>query len=112
MASAKGTPMYEFYSNVQAKEVEWLWHPYIPYGKLTVLQGDPGEGKSTCLLVERHREYKRTEGLKFSGKAFIRKISECVGWDLDKRYVVIGEYDESNRSIDFDLTTASCDLQG
>lgn len=50
MASTKGTPMYEFYSNVQAKEVEWLWYPYIPYGKLTVLQGDPGEGKSTFML--------------------------------------------------------------
>ena len=50
MASPKGTQMYEFYSNIQAKEVEWLWYPYIPYGKLTVLQGDPGEGKSTFML--------------------------------------------------------------
>jgi len=29
---------------VEAKEVEWLWYPYIPYGKLTIIQGDPGEG--------------------------------------------------------------------
>ena len=48
--SVKSAPLYEFYSNVQAKEVEWLWYPYIPYGKLTVLQGDPGEGKSTFML--------------------------------------------------------------
>ena len=35
---------------VQAKEVEWLWYPYIPYGKITIIQGDPGEGKTTVVL--------------------------------------------------------------
>lgn len=99
------------------KVIEQLDHPkYVffslnPENTVLTIHGTE-ERNNDCLLVERHREYKRTEGLKFSGKAFIRKISECVGWDLDKRYVVIGEYDESNRSIDFDLTTASCDLQG
>lgn len=43
-------PIYDFYSNVHAKPVEWLWYPYIPLGKLTVIQGDPGEGKSTFVL--------------------------------------------------------------
>lgn len=41
---------YEFFSSIQTAEIEWLWFPYIPYGKLTVLQGDPGEGKSTFIL--------------------------------------------------------------
>lgn len=41
---------YEYYASVQEKDVEWLWYPYIPYGKLTLLQGDPGEGKSTFIL--------------------------------------------------------------
>lgn len=40
----------EYYSNVAAKPVEWLWYPYIPFGKLTVIQGDPGEGKSTFVI--------------------------------------------------------------
>ena len=40
----------EYYSQVRARRVEWLWYPYIPYGKLTVIQGDPGEGKSTLIL--------------------------------------------------------------
>jgi KaiC/GvpD/RAD55 family RecA-like ATPase len=40
----------EYYSSVKEKKVEWLWYPYIPYGKITVLQGDPGEGKSTFIL--------------------------------------------------------------
>jgi len=43
-------PIYEYFSSVEPKEVEWLWYPYIPYGKLTILQGDPGEGKSTVML--------------------------------------------------------------
>lgn len=30
---------------VVSKEVSWLWYPYIPYGKITVIEGDPGEGK-------------------------------------------------------------------
>ena len=28
---------------VVSKEVSWLWYPYIPYGKITVIEGDPGE---------------------------------------------------------------------
>ena len=31
--------------------VQWLWYPYIPLGKLTVIQGDPGEGKTTFVLA-------------------------------------------------------------
>lgn len=42
--------LYDYYSNIAAKPVEWLWYPYIPLGKLTVLQGDPGDGKSTFIL--------------------------------------------------------------
>ena len=37
-------------SEIEPKEVRWLWYPYIPYGKVTIIQGDPGEGKSTFVL--------------------------------------------------------------
>ena len=37
-------------SEVQVKSVEWLLYPYIPYGKVTILQGDAGDGKSTFIL--------------------------------------------------------------
>lgn len=33
-------------SDVEQTEVEWLWYPYIPFGKLTIIQGNPGEGKT------------------------------------------------------------------
>lgn len=35
---------------IQSEEIKWLWYPYIPYGKLTIVQGDPGEGKTTFAL--------------------------------------------------------------
>ena len=35
---------------VEAEEIKWLWKPYIPFGKLTIIQGDPGEGKTTFAL--------------------------------------------------------------
>lgn len=46
----KNNFQYEYFSSVTQRKVEWLWYPYIPYGKLTILQGDPGEGKSTFML--------------------------------------------------------------
>ena len=36
--------------DVEATDVKWLWYPYIPYGKITIIQGDPGEGKTTLVL--------------------------------------------------------------
>ena len=38
------------YDDIEAEEVQWLWYPYIPFGKLTILQGDPGCGKTMVAL--------------------------------------------------------------
>lgn len=40
-------------ADVKPETVRWLWHPYIALGKLTLLEGDPGIGKSTltCALT-------------------------------------------------------------
>ena len=38
-------------AEVAAEEVQWLWHPYIPYGKLTSIEGDPGVGKSWLTMA-------------------------------------------------------------
>ena len=37
-------------SDITAEEIAWLWYPFIPFGKLTIIQGDPGEGKTTFAL--------------------------------------------------------------
>lgn len=36
--------------DVAVEPVEWLWYPYIPFGKLTIVQGDPGCGKTMVAL--------------------------------------------------------------
>lgn len=41
---------YGYYNTIKCTKVEWLWYPYIPYGKITIIQGDPGEGKSTFAM--------------------------------------------------------------
>ena len=38
-------------SDVESTAVQWLWYPYIPFGKLTIMQGDPGEGKTHLILL-------------------------------------------------------------
>ena len=35
---------------VEMEQIEWLLYPFIPYGKVTIIQGDPGEGKTTMVL--------------------------------------------------------------
>ena len=36
--------------DIEVEVVEWLIYPFIPYGKITIIQGDPGEGKTTLVL--------------------------------------------------------------
>ena len=45
-----GTELLTYYSEVKASPVKWLWYPYIALGKVTLLQGDPGDGKSTMMM--------------------------------------------------------------
>ena len=37
-------------ADVEPVETDWLWYPYIPFGKITIICGDPGEGKTTLAL--------------------------------------------------------------
>ena len=38
-------------NDVEEQEIRWLWYPYIPFGKITVIQGDPKDGKTTVVLA-------------------------------------------------------------
>ena len=49
-------------SDVQSQEIEWLWYPFIPYEKLTIIQGDPGDGKTT-LELNKAAKLSKGEGL-------------------------------------------------
>src|SRR4051812_36312787 len=37
-------------SQVAPRKVGWLWEPYLPRGKLVLLDGDPGVGKSLVTI--------------------------------------------------------------
>ena len=50
---------------VEATDTKWLWYPYIPYGKITIIQGDPGEGKTTLVL---HLAAELTQGKMFGAE--------------------------------------------
>lgn len=42
--------LLSLFSEVQTKPVKWIWFPYIASGKITLLQGDPGDGKSSMMM--------------------------------------------------------------
>ena len=44
------TGLLTYYSDVKSEPLKWLWYPYIAIGKITLLQGDPGDGKSTMMM--------------------------------------------------------------
>lgn len=44
--SNKGSGPIKRMSDVAAEHVTWIWYPYIPRGKVTLIEGDPGLGKS------------------------------------------------------------------
>ena len=39
------------YKDIEQTSVEWLWFPYIPFGKLTIIQGNPGDGKTYFAMM-------------------------------------------------------------
>jgi hypothetical protein len=44
-------PILVCLQHVQPATVEWLWSPYVPKRKLTLLEGDPGVGKTFLALA-------------------------------------------------------------
>lgn len=50
MQESDRTGLLTLYSDVRPSPVNWLWYPYIAVGKITLLQGDPADGKSTMML--------------------------------------------------------------
>ena len=40
-----------YYEDIEQTSVEWLWFPYLPFGKLTIIQGNPGEGKTYFAMM-------------------------------------------------------------
>lgn len=48
---AKSGPRLRRFSEISERELTWLWHGRIPAGKISVLAGDPGLGKSLVTIA-------------------------------------------------------------
>ena len=44
-------PIIKWGHETQIIPVSWLWRPMIPYAKLTIIEGDGGDGKTTMILT-------------------------------------------------------------
>ena len=44
-------PVIRWGHETEIVEIEWLWKPFIPYGKITIIEGDGGDGKTTMILT-------------------------------------------------------------
>lgn len=90
-------------SDVESKEISWLWYPFIPYGKLTIIQGDPGEGKTTLVLniaavlskgqgldehmnPDRGISWRTMEMVKKELQIKSKKVNNAWYWILDSKY--------------------------
>ena len=108
-------------SDVQSQTVDWLWYPFIPYGKLTIIQGDPGDGKTTLIVNIAARlskgegldnDMKVTEPVKIIYQTAEDGLADTVKPRLElaeavcERIMVIDETEKSLSMIDERLETA------
>lgn len=44
-------PVLRKLADVAPEQTDWLWQPYVPLAKVTLIEGDPGDGKSHLSLA-------------------------------------------------------------
>ena len=108
-------------SDIASQTVEWLWYPFIPYGKLTIVQGDPGDGKTTFVLniaanlsngESLDKDMKLTEPLNIIYQTAEDGLADTVKPRLEvagancERIVVIDEKEKSLSMVDERLEEA------
>lgn len=80
-------------SSVQAEEVDWLWYPYLPLGKVSLLEGDPGLGKSwfTMALASYISQGKKLPGNKerIKGKVLLMSAEDGLGDTIRPRLDIL-----------------------
>lgn len=68
-------------ADVHAVDVEWLWEPYLPRGKVTIIRGMPGDGKMIASLdsnVRAHLQIGRFMfAVQFKVKCSFAMLSSC-----------------------------------
>lgn len=89
---------------VEPKYVSWLWDPYIPLGKLTILQGDPGVGKSYISLAVT-AAVTTGRSLPMQGNAL-----ECSGTNEPANVLLFTAEDDFNDTVRIRLDKAQADV--
>lgn len=109
--------------DVKCESVEWLLYPFIPYGKITIIQGDPGEGKTTLVLQIIARLTKGEsiidEGAKLPVSVIYQTAEDGLGDTIKPRLVaanadcskvlVIDDKDTPLTMLDMRLEKAICE---
>ena len=62
-------------SDIESTETEWLWYPYIPLGKITLMTADPGTGKTFLAL---YLTAQVSTGRPFYGESVYREPAVAV----------------------------------
>src|SRR6202012_4233691 len=80
---------------VEVEKTHWLWDRYIPQGKITVLAGDPGMGKSTIALdlvsrISRGTFLPLREGRTISGTSLIASAEDAPEDTIVPRLIAAG----------------------
>jgi putative DNA primase/helicase len=107
-------------SDVEPEEVAWLWRSRIARGKINLLVGDPGTGKSFASLaiaasVTNGRALPDDEPREPANVVIwngedgvadtIRPRAEATGVQLDRLFAIQGEQGEDGRVIPFGLSS-------
>lgn len=105
-------------SNVVPEAIRWLWPDWLPEGKLTLLAGSPGTGKTTLALaltatVTRGGTWPDGSACNRPGDVLIWSGEDnpadtivprlmAAGADLDRVHIITGRTDENGELLPFD----------
>ena len=83
------------FDEISEEKVGWLWKPYIAFGKITVIQGDPGNGKTTlalaiAALVSRRRQMPTGDAPAFIGNVIYQSGEDNPQDTIKPRLVACG----------------------
>ena len=115
-------------SEVQMRPVKWLWPEILPLGKLVILAGDPGLGKSQVSLfvagvVTTGGKWPVTEANCDRGSVIILSAEDTeddtivprlkvVGADLERIHIVQAVRERNGQERQLDLTSDAKQLRG
>ncbi|MDR0199872.1 MAG: AAA family ATPase [Streptococcaceae bacterium] len=98
-------------------EIKWLWKPYLPSGKISVIQGDPGDGKTTLALalsalLSVGQPLPETETEPILGEVLYQSAEDTVSDTLEPRLSAMGADCSkiSNISVPFNNIEKDCEL--